>query len=101
MKAKFEAIQSILSYIKALPNLNPIILNYVNDELDPFVTTQITQIENEIRYFFITLYFNQIILSKYVRKVQQSSTSPLAPAQLNQSWETNQIIQSKHTKWSR
>ena len=49
MKAKFVAMQSILSYIKALTNLNPIILNYVEDVLDPFVTTQITQIENKIR----------------------------------------------------
>ena len=51
LKAKFVAIQSILSYIKALISLNPIILNYVKDVLDPFVTNQITQIENKIRYF--------------------------------------------------
>ena len=51
LKAKFVAIQSILSYIKALTYLNPIILNYVKNVLDPFVKTQITQIENKIRYF--------------------------------------------------
>ena len=52
LKAKFVAIQSILSYIKALTYLNPTILNYVKNVLDPFVKTQITQIENKIRYFY-------------------------------------------------
>ena len=51
LKAKFVAIQSILSDIKELTNLNTAILTYVADTLDPFVTSHITKIENEIRYF--------------------------------------------------
>ena len=46
------AIQSIVSDIKALTSLNDAILAYVTDEVEPFVTTHMTTIENEIRYFF-------------------------------------------------
>ena len=49
LKAKFVAIQSIVSAIKALTNLNTAILSYVTDELEPFVTSHMTKIDNEIR----------------------------------------------------
>ena len=51
MRAKFVTIQSILNDIKALTSLNAAILAYVTDEVEPFVTTHMTTIESEIRYF--------------------------------------------------
>ena len=51
MRKKFVTIQSVISDIKALSNLNAVILAYVTDEVEPFVTTHMASIEEEIRYF--------------------------------------------------
>ena len=51
MRREFQAIQSLVSKIKALFDLHGLIRIYVVDELEPFVTTHMTTIENEIRYF--------------------------------------------------
>ena len=52
MKAKFMAKESLISQIKDLSNLNPVILTYVTDEVEPFVTTHHSTIDDEIRYIF-------------------------------------------------
>ena len=52
MKAKFMAKEALISNIKELTNLNPVILNYVLDEVELFVTTHHSTIDDEIRYSF-------------------------------------------------
>ena len=72
MRDKLEAIQSLLSDIKALSDLNTIIRNYVTDDVDPFVTTYMTTFENEIRYLLSRKFselFNQNLSASLV--VQQ------------------------------
>ena len=49
MKAKFMAMESLISNIKALSNLNPVILNYVTEKVTLFVTTHHSTIDDEIR----------------------------------------------------
>ena len=49
LKAKFMAMESVISDIKALSNVNPVILNYVMEEVTLFVTTHHSTIDDEIR----------------------------------------------------
>ena len=43
-------IEYLISHIKALSDLNPAILTYVMEEVEPFVTTHHGTIDDEIRY---------------------------------------------------
>ena len=43
------AMESVISDIKALSNVNPVILNYVTEEVTLFVTTHHSTIDDEIR----------------------------------------------------
>ena len=52
------AKQSIVSDIKELSFLNPVILTYVMDHMEPFVTTHHSIIDEEIRYSLINCNHN-------------------------------------------
>ena len=49
MRAKFVAMQHIVSDIMALSNLNTAIRDYVTGLVKSFVTTHMTIVENEMR----------------------------------------------------
>ena len=49
MRAKFVAMQHIVYDIMALSNLNSLIRDYVMGQVQPFVTTHMTNVENEMR----------------------------------------------------